>query len=60
MACLARERKRNGSFKEGVNDGIGYGSYIFSSHPLFVLCLVQRKIWILVEIENDVTEKLCV
>jgi len=24
------------------------------------LCLVRRKVWILVEIEDDVTEKLCV
>jgi hypothetical protein len=24
------------------------------------LCLVQRKVWILVKIEDDVTEKLCV
>jgi hypothetical protein len=24
------------------------------------LCLVQRKVWILVEIGDDVTEKLCV
>jgi hypothetical protein len=50
----------NGSFKEGVGGMIGYGSYIFSSHPLFALCLVQRKVWVLIEIEDDVTEKLCV
>jgi hypothetical protein len=24
------------------------------------VCLVQRKVWILVEIEDDVTEKFCV
>ena len=24
------------------------------------LCLVQRKVWILVKIKDDVTEKLCV
>jgi hypothetical protein len=29
-------------------------------HGLSRLCLVQRKVWILVEIGNDVTEKLCV
>jgi hypothetical protein len=28
--------------------------------PTSRLCLVQRKVWILVEIEDDVTEKLCV
>jgi hypothetical protein len=32
---LVREGKRNGSFKEGVDGGIGHGSYIFSSRPLF-------------------------
>ncbi len=35
MACLAREGKRNGSLKEEVYGGIGYGSYIFSPHLLF-------------------------
>ena len=36
-----------------------------SAHPTFLLhllcrlCLVQRKVWILVEIGDDVTEKLC-
>lgn len=34
-ACLAREGKRNESFKEGVHGGIGHRSYIFSLHPLF-------------------------
>jgi hypothetical protein len=31
-----------------------------SVQKLLRLCLVQRKVWILVEIGDDVTEKLCV
>jgi hypothetical protein len=35
-------------------------SNYISSTMLLRLCLIQRKVWILVEIGDDVTEKLCV
>ncbi len=52
--------KEKGRHKPMEKASDEFSMVLFTFHPVLYQSLVQRKVWILVKIGDDVTEKLCV